>query len=136
MYVGTQIEPRDDSDYQVWAQLGVTHVCVDPPGSPDEWSLDALHRHKDHIESFGLSLDMVQLPISSGPLVTSPTCWSPTVPNGSARSIASAGLSNGLLPPESQPPSTISAFSVSLARRRRSGAVAHATRRSDGAGPT
>src|SRR5438045_1850130 len=68
MYVGTQIEPRDDSDYQVWAQLGVTHVCVDPPGSPDDWSLDALRRHKDHVESFGLSLDMIQLPISSGPL--------------------------------------------------------------------
>ena len=68
MYVGTQIEPRDDSDYQVWAQLGVTHVCVDPPGSPDNWMLDALRRHKEHVESFGLSLDMVQLPISSGPL--------------------------------------------------------------------
>ena len=68
MYVGTQIEPRDESDYQVWAQLGVTHVCVDPPGSVDQWSLDALRRHKDHVESFGLSLDMVQLPISSGPV--------------------------------------------------------------------
>lgn len=68
MYVGTQIEPRDDTDFQVWAQLGVTHVCVDPPGSPHHWSLDALRRHKDHVESFGLSLDMVQLPISSGPI--------------------------------------------------------------------
>ena len=46
----------------------VTHVCVDPPGSPNEWNLDALRRHKDHVESFGLSLDMVQLPISAGPL--------------------------------------------------------------------
>src|SRR5215472_7055862 len=68
MYVGTQIEARDDSDYRVWAQLGVTHVCVDPPGRCDDWSLDALRRHKDHVESFGLSLDMIQLPISSGPL--------------------------------------------------------------------
>jgi len=68
MYVGTQIEPRDDSDYRVWAQLGVTHVCVDPPGSPHYWSLDTLRRHKDHVESFGLSLDMVQLPIPSGPV--------------------------------------------------------------------
>ena len=68
MYVGTQIEPRDDADYQVWAQLGVTHICVDPPGSPGHWSLDELCRHKEHVESFGLSLDMVQLPISSGPM--------------------------------------------------------------------
>ena len=68
MYVGTQIVPRDDSDYRVWAQLGVIHVCVDPPGSPHYWSADALRRHKDHVESFGLSLDMVQLPIPSGPI--------------------------------------------------------------------
>lgn len=50
MYVGTQIEPRDDSDYQVWAQLGVTHICVDPPGSPGHWSLDELCRHKEHVD--------------------------------------------------------------------------------------
>src|SRR5260221_3448580 len=68
MYVGTQIEPRDDSDYRVWAQLGVTHVCVDPPGNPHHWSLGDLCRHREHVESFGLSLDMVQLPISSGPI--------------------------------------------------------------------
>ncbi len=68
MFVGTQIRPRDDSDYQVWAQLGVTHVCVDPPGNPHHWSLDDLCRHKEHVESFGLTLDMVQLPMSSRPI--------------------------------------------------------------------
>ena len=68
MYVGTQVRPRDDSDYRVWAQLGVRHVCVDPPGDPHHWSLDDLRRHKDHVESFGLSLDMVQLPLSSRPI--------------------------------------------------------------------
>ncbi len=68
MYVGTQLRPRDDSDYRVWAQLGVTHVCVDPPGDPHHWGLDDLCRHKEHIESFGLSLDMVQLPLSSRPI--------------------------------------------------------------------
>jgi mannonate dehydratase len=68
MYVGTQFAPRDDSDYLVWAQLGVTHVCVDPPGNPHHWSLDDLLRHREHIESFGLKLDMVQLPLSSRPI--------------------------------------------------------------------
>lgn len=68
MYVGTQFAPRDDADYRVWAQLGVTHVCVDPPGNPHHWSLDDLRRHKEHVESFGLSLDMVQLPLSSRPI--------------------------------------------------------------------
>jgi mannonate dehydratase len=68
MYIGTQINPRDDADYRVWAQLGVTHVCVDPPGNPHHWSLDDLERHREHVESFGLTLDMVQLPLSSRPL--------------------------------------------------------------------
>src|SRR5437762_2860974 len=68
MYVGTQIRPRDDADYRVWAQLGVRHVCVDPPGDPHHWSLDDLNRHREHVESFGLSLDMVQLPLSSRPI--------------------------------------------------------------------
>ena len=33
MHVGTQISPRNDDDYRMWAQLGVTHVCIDPPGN-------------------------------------------------------------------------------------------------------
>jgi mannonate dehydratase len=68
MYLGTQIKPRDDSDYRVWAQLGVTHVCVDPPGNPHDWSLDDLQRQREHVEKFGLTLDMVQLPLSSRPI--------------------------------------------------------------------
>src|SRR6516162_10266034 len=68
MYVGTQIRPRDDSDYRVWAQLGVRHVCVDPPGNPHRWSIDDLLRQREHVEKFGLTLDMVQLPMSSAPL--------------------------------------------------------------------
>jgi mannonate dehydratase len=68
MFVGTQLKPRDDDDYRVWAQLGVRHVCVDPPGNPHHWSRDDLERHRDHVASFGLSLDMVQLPLSSAPI--------------------------------------------------------------------
>ena len=68
MYVGTQIKPRDDTDYRVWAQLGVTHVCVDPPGNPHDWTLDDLIRTREHVETFGLTLDMVQLPLSSRPV--------------------------------------------------------------------
>jgi mannonate dehydratase len=68
MYIGTQIKPRDDQDYRMWAQLGVTHVCVDPPGNPHEWSLDDLVRTREHVERFGLTLDMVQLPLASRPV--------------------------------------------------------------------
>jgi mannonate dehydratase len=68
MYLGTQFQPREDDDYRVWAQLGVNHVCVDPPGDPHQWSVDDLTRQREHVESFGLTLDMVQLPLSSRPL--------------------------------------------------------------------
>jgi mannonate dehydratase len=66
--LGTQVPARDDSDYEVWAQLGITHVCADPEGNPHGWTLDALRRHKEHVEGFGLVLDMVQLPLSSRPI--------------------------------------------------------------------
>ncbi|WP_426954941.1 mannonate dehydratase [Muricoccus radiodurans] len=68
MHVGTQVPARDDDDFRVLAQLGVTHVCADPPGNPHDWTLDVLLRHREHVESFGLSLDMVQLPLSSRPI--------------------------------------------------------------------
>jgi mannonate dehydratase len=68
MYVGTQIKPRDDQDYRMWAQLGITHVCVDPPGNPHDWTLDDLVRTREHVERFGLTLDMVQLPLASRPI--------------------------------------------------------------------
>ena len=66
MYLGTQIKPRDDSDYRVWAQLGVTHVCGDPPGNPHDWSSDDLKRQREHVERFWSSLDVMQLPLSDG----------------------------------------------------------------------
>lgn len=68
MYLGTQISARDDDDYRIMAQLGVRHVCADPPGSPRHWTRDDLARHRDWIESFGLVLDMVQLPLNSRPI--------------------------------------------------------------------
>ena len=68
MYLGTQVAARDDDDFQVWAQLGIKHVCADPAGNPHHWSLDDLARHREKIESFGLVLDMVQLPMNSRPL--------------------------------------------------------------------
>lgn len=68
MYLGTQVKARDDSDYRVWSQLGIRHVCADPDGNPHHWSADILARHREKIESFGLVLDMVQLPMNSRPI--------------------------------------------------------------------
>jgi mannonate dehydratase len=65
MYVGTQVGARDDDDYRVFAQLGLTNICADPPGEPSSWTLEDLERHRDKVESFGLVLDMIQLPLPS-----------------------------------------------------------------------
>jgi mannonate dehydratase len=68
MLLGTQIAARDDDDYRMMAQLGVTHVCADPPGNPHGWSIDDLARHRDKLADIGLTLEMVQLPLSSHPI--------------------------------------------------------------------
>jgi mannonate dehydratase len=65
VYVGTQIRARDDDDYRIFAQLGVNNISADPPGEPATWTLDDLKRHRDKVESFGLVLDMIQLPLPS-----------------------------------------------------------------------
>jgi mannonate dehydratase len=68
VYLGTQNPPRDDDECRQLAQLGVRHICFDPPGNPYDWSIDDLKRYGDHLDSFGLTLDMVQLPLSSHPI--------------------------------------------------------------------
>lgn len=68
MYVGTQVTARDDEDFKVWAQLGVKNINADPPGAPASWTFEDFERHRDKVESFGLVLDMVQLPLPSRPI--------------------------------------------------------------------
>ncbi|MDP7134485.1 MAG: mannonate dehydratase [Planctomycetota bacterium] len=65
MYVGTQVGARSDLDLEQWSQLGVVNVCSDPPGNPHEWTRDDLARHKEKLNSYGIELDMVQIPLSS-----------------------------------------------------------------------
>jgi len=70
MYVGTQLsggmlEQLGDQYLRQLAQLGIVHVCIDPPGDPYGWNRDVLARHLDRIDSAGLILDMVQLPLPS-----------------------------------------------------------------------
>ncbi|MGA0275687.1 MAG: mannonate dehydratase [Dehalococcoidia bacterium] len=68
MYVGTQVAARNDADFEQWAQLGVVNVCSDPPGNPHDWTKQTLADHKEKVNSYGIELDMVQIPISSRPL--------------------------------------------------------------------
>jgi mannonate dehydratase len=66
MKVGTQ---HGDSDpiLRACAAFGVNNICgrLPSPKMDDAWSVDALSKHRDHVTSFGISLDMLPLPMSS-----------------------------------------------------------------------
>jgi len=69
MKVGTQ---HGDSDeiLRFMAAFGVNHICSRLPSErlDDNWSVDALSRLRERVESFGLTLDLVPLPLSSNEL--------------------------------------------------------------------
>ncbi len=63
MVIGTQYEPRDAQPeyYQHLKQLGVDHICSNPPGKASTWTADILSAHREKMESFGLALDLIPL---------------------------------------------------------------------------
>src|SRR5712671_4428126 len=72
MKVGTQ---HGDSDaiLRAMAGFGVNHICSRLPSDrlDEQWSVDGLSRLREHVESFGITLDMVPLPMSSNALAKS-----------------------------------------------------------------
>src|SRR5579872_3049702 len=52
------------------AAFGVTHICSGLPSRvmDENWSVDGLTRLRRHVESFGVNLDAVPLPMSSLPI--------------------------------------------------------------------
>src|SRR6476469_1035874 len=66
MKLGTQHAPNDDV-LRVLPALGVTHMCSDLPSRKfdENWSAAGLKRLREHVESFGITLDAVPLPMSS-----------------------------------------------------------------------
>jgi mannonate dehydratase len=67
LHVGTQDPPRDDSDLDLLPQLGVKNICASPPEPWREWDVDLLTGFREKIESHGLSLDIIELPLGSRP---------------------------------------------------------------------
>lgn len=65
MYLGTQLRAVSDDDYRVMKQLGVDHISADPSGDWRDWDRPTLERFREKVESFGLTLDMLLLPLSS-----------------------------------------------------------------------
>src|SRR6266849_1565348 len=66
MKAGTQHDSSDDV-LPVLAALGVEHICSTLPSTKldDRWSAEGLTRLRERIESQGIKLDMVPLPMSS-----------------------------------------------------------------------
>ena len=63
MHVGSQNQTKTDADLEVHAQLGVEHVCSNPPGSFRDWDVDFLSQDRQKVESYGISLNMFELPV-------------------------------------------------------------------------
>ena len=66
MRVGTQHDSSDET-LAVLAALGVSSICSRLPSVrlDEKWSVDGLSRLRERVESFGIKLDMVPLPLSS-----------------------------------------------------------------------
>jgi mannonate dehydratase len=69
MKVGTQHDSSDDV-LGILAALGVTSICSRLPSArfDDQWSVEGLTRLRERVERFGITLDMVPLPMSSNPI--------------------------------------------------------------------
>ena len=69
MKVGTQHDSSDEM-LAVLAALGVNHICSTLPSArlDEHWSVEGLTKLRERVESFGITLDMVPLPLSSHPI--------------------------------------------------------------------
>jgi mannonate dehydratase len=66
MKVGTQHDSSDDT-LRALAAFGVNHICSRLPSAKldETWSVESLTKLRERVESFGVKLDMVPLPLSS-----------------------------------------------------------------------
>ena len=64
--LGTQNDSSDDA-LRVLAALGVNHICSTLPSArlDENWSAQGSRRLRERVESFGIRLEMVPLPLSS-----------------------------------------------------------------------
>jgi len=66
MKVGTQ-HGSSNEILEVLCSLGVNHICSTLPSESMDahWSVEGLTRLRERVESYGIDLDMVPLPLSS-----------------------------------------------------------------------
>jgi mannonate dehydratase len=67
--VGTQ-HSHSDETLKVLAAFGVNHICSTLPSArmDEAWSVEGLTKLRERVESFGVRLEMVPLPLSSSPI--------------------------------------------------------------------
>ncbi len=70
MKVGCQRGPTSDEMLQFFAQFGVKNICGHLPQKDPRapWSVADIEKLKKKVESYGISLDMLALPLSSSPV--------------------------------------------------------------------
>jgi mannonate dehydratase len=68
--LGTQQPSPTDDALRTFAAFGVRNICGTPPkpGPKGSWEVDDLVRLRERVESFGLSLDFLPLPMSAATL--------------------------------------------------------------------
>src|SRR5580700_9264134 len=66
MQLGTQHDSSIET-LRIMAAFGVNHICSRLPSAKldEKWSVEGLSRLREQVESFGIRLDMVPLPLSS-----------------------------------------------------------------------
>jgi mannonate dehydratase len=71
MKVGTQHD-SSDATLAVLAALGVNNICSTLPSErlDEKWSVEGLTKLRERVESFGITLDCVPLPLSSHPIAS------------------------------------------------------------------
>lgn len=69
MYAGHQHD-HSEKTLRILAACGVNHICSGLPSKvmDDNWTVEGLTKLRKHVESFGVTLDMVPLPMSSQPI--------------------------------------------------------------------
>lgn len=73
MKVGTQQESASDEMLRYFARFGVRNICGTPPnpGTKGSWRVEDLIKLRERVESFGISLDFLPLPMSAWPVARS-----------------------------------------------------------------
>ena len=66
MKLGTQHQSTDEI-LRILAALGVTHICSDLPSAKfdEAWSVEGLTKLRERVQSFGIRLEAVPVPLSS-----------------------------------------------------------------------